>query len=237
VKPPLDDLLAGQPSLSVGVLTADLLRLGDELLLLKQEGVSLIHVDVMDGSFCPQLSVGPAFVRAIPDGFFRDVHLMVDRPLEKVDDFVAAGADMLTFHLEADTHPHRVLQTLGGRRIVRGIALNPGTPVSLVEPLLDEIELLLVLGVNPGWAGQTFLPSTAGRLAEARRLIGDRAIALAVDGGVNRANLAEIASYGPNIIVTGSAVFDGGDAGDNVRRMMAEIEEPEALGIAAEPGS
>jgi ribulose-phosphate 3-epimerase len=237
VKPPLDDLLAGKPSLSVGVLTADLLRLGDELMLLEQGGVSLIHVDVMDGCFCPQLTVGPVFVRAIPDRFVRDVHLMVDGPLEKVEDFVAAGADILTFHLEADTHPHRVLQTLRGRQILRGIALNPGTPVSLVEPLLDEIELLLILAVNPGWSGQTFLASTSGRLAEARRLIGDRAIALAVDGGVTRANIGEIASLGPNLIVTGSAVFDGGDAGDNLRRMMTKIEEPKALSVAAEPDS
>jgi ribulose-phosphate 3-epimerase len=237
VKPPLDDLLARKPSLSVGVLTTDLLRLGDELMLLEQGGVSLIHVDVMDGCFCPQLTVGPVFVRAIPDRFVRDVHLMVDRPLEKVEDFVAAGADILTFHLEADTHPHRVLQTLRGRQIVRGIALNPGTPVSLVEPLLDEIELLLILAVNPGWSGQAFLASTAGRLAEARSLVGDRAISIAVDGGVTRANIGEIASFGPNLIVTGSAVFDGGDAGDNLRRMMAKLEDPKALSVAAEPGS
>ena len=237
MKPPLDDLLAGKPSLSVGVLTADLLRLGDELMLLEKEGASLIHVDVMDGCFCPQLTVGPVFVRAIPDRFVRDVHLMVDAPLEKVEDFVAAGADILTFHLEADIHPHRVLQTLRGRQISRGIALNPGTPVSLVEPLLDEIELLLILAVNPGWSGQTFLASTAGRLAEARGLIGDRAIALAVDGGVTRSNIGEIASFGPNLIVTGSAVFDGGNAGDNFRRMVAKIEESNAYSVAAEPGS
>ncbi len=237
MKPPLDDLLAGKTSLSVGVLTADLLRLEDELMLLEQGGVSLIHVDVMDGCFCPQLTVGPVLVRAIPDRFVRDVHLMVEGPLDKVEDFVAAGADILTFHLEADPHPHRVLQTLRGRQIVRGIALNPGTPVSFVEPLLDEIELLLILAVNPGWSGQTFLPSTAGRLAEARALIGDRAIALAVDGGVTRANIGEIASLGPNLIVTGSAVFDGGDARDNLRRMMAKIGEPKELSVTAEPGS
>ena len=237
MRPPLDDLLSGKPSLSVGVLTADLLSLGDELMLLEQEGVSLIHVDVMDGCFCPQLTVGPVFVRAIPDRFVRDVHLMVDAPLEKVEDFVTGGADILTFHLEAAIHPHRVLQALRGRQIMRGIALNPGTPVSLVEPLLNEIELLLILAVNPGWSGQTLLASTAGRLAEARRLIGERAIVLAVDGGVTRANIGEIASYGPNLIVTGSAVFDGRDVGDNVRRMMAEIEEPKVLGIGAEPRS
>jgi ribulose-phosphate 3-epimerase len=219
----LTRVLGGGPHLSVGVLTADLLRLGDELALLERAGVSLVHVDVMDGRFCPQLTVGPSFVRAIPDHFVKDVHLMVDQPLGKVEDFLAAGADLLTFHLEAETHPHRVLQTLGGRGIARGIALNPGTPLSFVAPLLDELELLLVLAVNPGWSGQTFLPSAERRLAEARELIGAREIALAVDGGVTRENVAHIASLGPDLIVAGSAVFDGGNVGENLGAMLAAL--------------
>lgn len=216
-------LLGGGPHLSVGVLTADILQLGDELALVRGAGVSLIHVDVMDGHFCPQLTVGPSFIRAIPDNFVKDVHLMVDQPLGKVEDFLAAGAEILTFHVEAETHPHRVLQTLGGRGIVRGIALNPGTPLSFVEPLLDELELLLVLAVNPGWSGQTFVASTERRLAEARELIGTRQIALAVDGGVTRENVAHVASLGPDLIVAGSAVFDGGNVGENLRTILAAL--------------
>ena len=216
-------LLGGGPHLSVGVLTADTLRLGDELALLEEAGVSVVHVDVMDGRFCPQLTVGPSFVRAIPEHFVKDVHLMVDQPIGKVEDFLAAGAGLLTFHVEAETHPHRVLQTLGGRGIVRGIALNPGTPLSLVEPLLDELELLLVLAVNPGWSGQTFVASTERRLAEARGLIGARQIALAVDGGVTRENVAHVASLGPDLIVAGSAVFDGGNVGENLRTILAAL--------------
>lgn len=219
----------GPPHLSVGVLTADLLHLGDELALLDAAGISLVHVDAMDGHFCPQLTVGPLFVRAIPDQFVKDVHLMVDEPLEKIEEFVAAGAELVTFHVEAAAHPHRVLQSLGGRGVVRGVALNPGTPLSAVEPLLDELELLLVLAVNPGWPGQTFLASTDRRLAEARGLIGRRRIALAVDGGVTRANIARIASLGPDLIVTGSAVFDGGDVAENLRTML------DALGAAEKP--
>lgn len=224
-------LLSGT-HLSVGVLTADLLRLGEELASLEDAGVSLIHIDAMDGHFCPPLTVGPPFVRAIPDHFVKDVHLMISEPLGKVEEFVAAGAELVTFHIEAEKHPHRLLQTLGGRGIVRGVALNPGTPLSVVEPLLGELELLLVLAVNPGWSGQTFLPTTEERLVAARELIGARPIVLGVDGGVTRANVARVASLGPDLIVTGSAVFDGGDVAENVRTMLAELalaERPQVV--------
>lgn len=234
---PLAVLDSGGPSLSVGILTADLLRLGDELSVLDEAGVSLVHVDVMDGRFCPPLTVGPAFIGAIPERFVKDVHLMIDDPLGKVEDYVAAGAGVLTFHVEAERHPHRVLQSLGGRGICRGVALNPGTPLSVVEPLLDEMELLLILAVNPGWPGQTFLASTRGRLAKAREMIGDRAIALALDGGVTRANIGEIASFGPDLIVAGSAVFDGGDVSDNLGRMIAELARAGAARVAGASGS
>jgi ribulose-phosphate 3-epimerase len=149
------------------------------------------------------------------------VHLMVDDPLAHVESFVAAGAGVVTVHLEATRHPHRVLQSLAGRGVTRGLALNPGTPVAAVEPLLDELELLLVLAVNPGWSGQRFIPATAGRLAAARELIGDREIMLGVDGGVTRANIDEVAALGADVIVAGSAVFAGGDTAGNARAMLA----------------
>jgi ribulose-phosphate 3-epimerase len=223
-------LLADGPGLSVGVLTADLLRLGEELALLDEAGVRLVHVDVMDGVFCPQTTVGPPLVRALPDGVVKDVHLMVADPLDKVDDYVAAGAGILTFHLEATHHPHRVLQSLAGSGVVRGVALNPGTPVSAVEPLLDELELVLVLAVNPGWPGQTYLASTDRRLAEARRLLGSREIVLAVDGGITKANVGRIASLDVDLIVTGSAVFDGVSPLDNARFMLEATRGARPLG-------
>ena len=203
------ELLAAAPTLSVGVLTADLLRLGEELEALDAAGIALAHVDVMDGVFCPQLTVGVPFVRALPDRFVKDVHLMIDEPLEHVDAFVAAGADIVTVHVESTRHPHRVLRSLAGSGVVRGIALNPGTPVSTVEPLLDELELLLVLAVDPGFGGQSFIPSTERRLAEARALVADREIVVAVDGGITKANAGRVASLGVDLIVPGSAVYDG----------------------------
>jgi ribulose-phosphate 3-epimerase len=213
-------LLDRAPQLSVGVLAANLLRLGEELEALDGAGVELAHVDVMDGVFCPQTTVGPPLVQALPDRFVKDVHLMVEEPLDKVHTYVEAGAGILTFHVESTRHPHRLLQSLAGSGVVRGAALNPGTPVSVVEPLLDELELVLVLAVNPGWAGQSFIPSTERRIAEARMLVEGREIVVAVDGGITASNVERVASLGVDLIVTGSAVFDGVSPEANARAML-----------------
>jgi ribulose-phosphate 3-epimerase len=217
----LDRLLDQGPHLSVGLLAGDQLRLGEELDRLAAAGVWLIHVDVMDGVFCPQHTVGPAFVAAIPDRFVKDVHLMIHEPLGKAAAHVAAGAGIVVCHLESASHPHALLQSLAGSGVIRGLALNPGTPVGAVEPLLDELELLLLLAVNPGWPGQRFLATTEERMGQARRLIGDRRIALAVDGAIKLEHVERLAAQGADVIVTGSAVFQGDDAAGNVARLVA----------------
>jgi ribulose-phosphate 3-epimerase len=149
---------------------------------------------------------------------------MIDEPLDKVRAYVEAGASTLTFQVEATRHPHRVLQALGST-VTRGVAINPGTPVTAIEPLLDELELVLVLAVNPGWGGQRFIPATERRLHEARELIGrsGRDVKLAVDGGVTRENAGRIAAMGVDMIVAGSAVFDGGDPGANLESLLAGV--------------
>jgi ribulose-phosphate 3-epimerase len=205
-------------------MTADWMRMGEELRRIEAAGADFVHFDVMDGCFCPQLTVGPQVIAALKTPLRKDVHLMIDEPLDKVRAYVEAGARVLTFHVEATRHPHRVLQVLGSS-VTRGVALNPGTPVSALEPLVDEIEQVLVLAVNPGWGGQRFAPSTERRLHEARELIerSGRDVALAVDGGVTRDNVAKIAAMGVDVIVAGSAVFDGGDAEANLEELKAGV--------------
>ncbi len=223
------------PTISVGLLTADLLSLGSELQVLEDAGVSVVHVDVMDGCFTPAMTVGPPFVKALArTPLLKDVHLMIRDPLEKVREYVAAGADIVTVHAESSTHVHRVLQSLAqiphagdpARRVVRGIALNPGTPVAALEPLLPEAEMVVLLAVNPGWGGQSFIPATFDRLRQVRELAaraGRDDLIVCVDGGVTRANAAAIAREGADLVVTGSAVFDGRQADANARAMLAAV--------------
>jgi ribulose-phosphate 3-epimerase len=227
------ELVRGGPLLSVGILTADLGHVADELALLETGGARLVHIDVMDGVFCPMMTVGPPFVQALRTSLLKDVHLMISDPLEKVAWFVAAGADMVTFHLEGAAQPHRVLHVLGTATsaahpeggIVRGVGLNPSTPMEALEPLLDDVDYVLVLAIDPGWGGQRFHDGTARRLDRARELIArsGRPIVLGIDGGVTRQNIAAVAALGADVIVTGSAVFDGRDAAANLRSMQAAV--------------
>ncbi len=222
------------PALSVGMLTANLLALGAEISLLERTGVKLVHVDVMDGCFCPMMTVGPPLIKAIKTCLLKDAHLMIVDPLEKIADYVAAGADIITIHQEAGPHVHRVLQKLGTltnandpeRGIIRGIALNPGTPLETLDPVLDEVDFILLLAVNPGWGGQKFIPSTFARIAKARRMIADsrREILLGVDGGITRSNIADVTKTGADVIVTGSAVFDGKAPEENAKFMLEAVK-------------
>lgn len=212
---------ARPPRLSVGVNPADPLHLGRDLDSLAEAGVTLFHIDVMDGVFCPAMTVGPAFVTAVAGaGFPVDVHLMIDEPLPKVSAYADAGAQRITFHVEADRHPHRVLHELAGRGILRGVALCPGTPVQTVEPLLGDLESVLVLSVDPGWSGAAFSPGTPSRVQAVRELIAGRPIEVGVDGAITRENLLEVAALGPDLIVSGSAVFADGHPARNARFML-----------------
>jgi ribulose-phosphate 3-epimerase len=226
----LERLLSLRPAVSVGLLTADLLSLGSELSVLDRAGIGVVHVDVMDGVFTPVMTVGPPFVKALRTPLMKDVHLMIRDPLATLADYVAAGADMITVHQESCTHIHRVLQALGTMThaadpslgIVRGVALNPGTPLEAIEPLLPEMDMLLLLAVNPGWGGQKFIPATFDRMARAKSMIAasGRPIVLGVDGGVTRQNVAAIVAAGAELVVTGSAVFDGKAAAANAAFML-----------------
>ena len=219
------------PKLSAGVLTADLTRLGDELAILRGTGC-WAHVDVMDGSFCPQLTVGPGFVAAVAAaGIPVDAHLLIDEPRRLLPDIVAAGPAVVTVHAEATRHPHRTLQELTALAaarpapVLRGVAISPGTPVTAVEPLLELTDLVLVLAVDPGWPGQPPAANTRRRVAAVRNLAAEagRPVMVGVDGGVTMANAAEIAGWGADVVVSGSAIYDGRDPAGNLDRMLARL--------------
>jgi ribulose-phosphate 3-epimerase len=212
----------------VGLISANLMALGADVERLEGAGARLAHFDVMDGNYVPMLTVGPPFIKAVNTAMLKDVHLMVREPLASLGDYVAAGADIITIHADACVHPHRVLQVLGAtahrdradRTIARGVALNPGTPVTVLDPFLDEIEMVTLVAINPGWGGQAFIPATLGRIEAVRQRIlsSGREILIAVDGGITRRNVGQFAGRGVDIVVTGSAVFDG-DLKANVDEM------------------
>ena len=208
------------PTVSAGILAADLMKLGSELEMLERSGVGAVHFDIMDGRFCPQLTVGPGFVKGLRTALLKDVHLMIHEPLDKLAGYAAAGADIITVHVESAIHIHRVLQRIGSlqhaagaeRGIVRGLALNPGTPLEwLTPPLLEEVDMITLLAIDPGWGGQTFAPTTYDRLRRLKGLIAacGRDILICVDGGITRDNITEVAAAGPDLIASGSAIFDG----------------------------
>jgi ribulose-phosphate 3-epimerase len=223
------------PLLSAGVITADLTRLGAEMEVIRGRA-HWAHVDVMDGVFCPQLTVGPSFVKAVAStGVPVDVHLMVDDPLRMLPEVVLAGAGIVTVHAESGRHPHRVLQELTRlsaemRPVIRGYAINPGTPVQAIEPVLDLIDLVLVLSVNPGWSSQPPAANTARRIAAAREItsLADHPVLVGVDGGVTLANAREVAHWGADLVVSGSAIFDGKDAPGNLAAMLDALGASQA---------
>jgi len=232
-------LLAESPQLSVGILTANLGTLDEELRRLERAGMTMVHTDVMDGVFCPMLTVGVPFVAAQRTSLRKDVHLMIHEPLARVGEFAKAGADMIVFQVESASNPHRVLQVLGdmanendaARGIIRGLAISPGTPLEVLPPLLDHLDYVMLLAINPGWGGQKFIPATADRLARVREMVATHGgpIAVGVDGGVTKANIAAVAAMGPDVVVTGSAVFDGSSAVEaNAQFMQAQLRASSA---------
>lgn len=229
-----DQLRQNAPLLSVGAISADMMSLGSDLGFLEKAGVKLLHFDIMDGCFCPMMTVGPGFVKAVKTSMLKDVHLMIEEPLDKLDDYVTAGADMITVHVESCRHTHRVLQNLGQmtnandstRGILRGVALNPGTPIETVGPLLDEVEMVFLLAVNPGWGGQKFIASTQRRFRQLKEMVAvsNRETLTGIDGGITQDNITEVARMGADIIVTGSAVFRGNTPMENAKSMMTAAD-------------
>jgi ribulose-phosphate 3-epimerase len=221
--------LAEGKLLAPSILSADFAHLGAALQTIEAGGAALVHIDVMDGHFVPNLTIGLpviASLRAASTLPF-DVHLMIEEPSRWVEAYIDAGADMISVHAEADPHLHRTVQLIRSRGVRAGVAINPGTPVSLLEPILPDLDHVLVMSVNPGFSGQTFVPVALEKLAALKAEVARRRLSmrLEVDGGVNRENAGRLVAAGADILVAGSAVFGAPDpaaaARDLLRAMTA----------------
>lgn len=218
-----------QPTvIAPSILSADFARLGEEVDTVLKAGADWVHFDVMDNHYVPNLTIGPLICEALrKHGVLApiDVHLMVEPVDRIIPDFAKAGATMISFHPEASRHVHRTVQLIRSLGCQAGIVLNPATPVEVLDYLLEEIDMVLLMSVNPGFGGQAFIPSTLDKLRRVRGMIdaSGRAVRLEIDGGVKADNIGEIAAAGADTFVAGSAIFNAPDYADVIGRMKAAV--------------
>ncbi len=214
-----------QVSIAPSILSADFARLADEVAAVERAGADLLHVDVMDGHFVPNLTVGPPIVESLKKvtKLPLDVHLMITNADAFIPEFADAGADYMTVHVEACPHLHRTIQSIKERKVKAGVTLNPATPISSLQEILGDVDLVLIMSVNPGFGGQTFIPSVLKKITQARMMldqINSHAL-LEVDGGVKVDNAREIVAAGATVLVSGSAIFAQRDYAATIAAMRA----------------
>ena len=217
-----------KPLIAPSILSADFARLGEDVRAVLDAGADIVHFDVMDNHFVPNLTIGPMICDALRDYGIDapiDVHLMVEPVDRIIPDFAKAGATYITFHPEASTHVHRTLGLIHDEGCKAGLVFNPATPLSWLEHVIDDLDMVLLMSVNPGFGGQKFIDSSLAKLREARRIIdaSGREIRLEIDGGVKTGNIREIAAAGADTFVAGSAIFGSDDYAATISEMKAEI--------------
>jgi ribulose-phosphate 3-epimerase len=205
------------------ILSADFSKLGEEVKAVEQAGADYIHIDVMDGHFVPNITIGPIIVKAVKrvTNMPLDVHLMISNPDDFIDDFVQAGADILTVHAEAGYHLHRSLQHIRKAGAKPAVSLNPASPLSMIEYVLDDLDMVLLMTVNPGFGGQDFIPEVIPKIERLREMIDKRGldIELEVDGGIGPETINRVSSAGADVFVAGSAIYHSQDYAETIRLM------------------